>query len=44
MFEKGNPIVPWIDEGLAAIIERGVVEDLAARYLVSDASIQEIME
>lgn len=44
VFEKGNPIVPWIDEGLAAIIDRGVVEDLAARYLVSDASIQEIME
>lgn len=44
VFEKDNPIVPWINEGLEAIIARGVVEDLTDRYLVGDASIQEITE
>jgi polar amino acid transport system substrate-binding protein len=42
VFEKGNPIVPWVNDALRAIIERGVVEDLVEEYLVSDASIQEI--
>ena len=44
VFEKGNPIVEWINEGLEAIIARGVIEDLTAEYLVGDASIPEINE
>lgn len=44
VFEKGNPIVGWINDGLQAIIDRGVVEDLTAKYLVGDAAIPEINE
>ena len=42
VFEKGNPIVGWIDEGLKAIIADGVIEDLTAEYLVGDESIPTI--
>ncbi len=42
VFEKGNPIVDWIDEGLKAIIADGVIEDLTAEYLVGDESIPTI--
>jgi polar amino acid transport system substrate-binding protein len=44
VFEKGNPIVPWINDGLEAIIARGVVADLTAQYLIGDDSIPEISE
>lgn len=44
VFEEGNPIVPWINEGLEAIIARGVIADLADRYLVGDDTIPEITE
>jgi len=44
VFEKGNPIVPWINEGLEAIIARGVVADLTDEYLIGDDSIPEISE
>jgi polar amino acid transport system substrate-binding protein len=44
VFEKGNPIVPWINDGLEAIIADGVVEELTAEYLVGDDSIPEISE
>lgn len=44
VFEKGNPIVPWINDGLEAIIARGVVEDLTSEYLVGDDSIPVIAE
>lgn len=44
VFEKDNPIVPWIDEGLEAIIADGVVEDLTQQYLVGSDSIPEITE
>ena len=43
VLEKGNPIVDWIDDGLRAIIARGVIEDLTARYLVGDDTIPEIL-
>lgn len=42
IFEKGNPIVSWINSGLEAIIADGVIEDLTAKYLVGDASIPTI--
>jgi len=44
VFEKGNPIVPWINDGLEAIIARGVVADLTDEYLIGDDSIPEISE
>jgi polar amino acid transport system substrate-binding protein len=42
VFEKDNPIVPWINQGLEAIIAKGVVADLTAKYLIGDKSIPEI--
>ena len=44
VFEKDNPIVDWIDEGLAAIIADGIVADLTAVWLIGDDSIPEIAE
>ena len=42
VFEKDNPIVDWINEGLEAIISEGVIADLTAKYLIGDDSIPEI--
>lgn len=42
VFETGNPIVPWVNDALQRIIDRGVVEELRQQYLVGDESIQEI--
>jgi polar amino acid transport system substrate-binding protein len=42
VFEKGNPIVPWVNDALQAVIDDGVVEELRKQYLVADESIQEI--
>ena len=42
VFEKGNPIVEWINGGLEAIIADGVIADLTAQYLIGDESIPEI--
>ena len=42
LFEKGNQLVPWINEGLQAIIDRGVVDELVSMYLVGDEDIPEI--
>ncbi len=44
LFEFGNPLVPWVDEALSAIIERGVVDDLIATYLVADPDLPIITE
>ncbi len=44
VFEKGNPIVDWINEGLDAIIADGVVADLTSKYLIGSDSIPEISE
>lgn len=41
IFEKGNPIVQWINQGLRAIIDKGVVDRLAREYLYGDASVPE---
>lgn len=44
IFEEGSPLVPWINEGLQAIIEDGTVDALVQEYLIGDDSIQEITE
>ncbi len=44
IFEKGNPIINWINTGLEAIIAKGVVAELTAKYLIGDESIPEISQ
>ena len=44
IFEKDNPIVDWINEGLETIIAKGIVADLTELYLIGDDSIPEISE
>ncbi len=44
VFEKDNPIVEWINDGLEAIIARGVIEDLTSEYLVGDDTIPVIAQ
>ena len=44
VFELGNPLVPWVDDALEAVIADGVVDRLADEYLVGDDSIPEITE
>ena len=42
VFEKGNPLVGWINEGLKAIIADGVVDKLTKEYLIGDQPIKVI--
>ena len=42
LFEKDNTLVEWINEGLEAIMNRGVVDDLITQYLLPDRDIAEI--
>lgn len=44
LFELGNPLVDWVDEALTAVIERGVVEELKATYLIADPDLPVITE
>jgi polar amino acid transport system substrate-binding protein len=44
LFEDDNPLVEWVDEALGAIIERGVVDDLVAEYLVADPDMPVITQ
>ncbi len=44
LFEKDNPLVPWVNEALQAIIDRGVIDELISTYLVGDEEIPEITE
>jgi polar amino acid transport system substrate-binding protein len=39
LFEYGNPIVPWINEGLAALKEAGTIDQLVQKYLIADPNI-----
>jgi polar amino acid transport system substrate-binding protein len=39
IFEKDSQLVPWINEGLQAIIKKGVVAELTKKYLIGDESI-----
>lgn len=42
LFQDGNPLVDWINEGLQAIIERGVIDELIERYLLPEEELPEI--
>jgi polar amino acid transport system substrate-binding protein len=44
LFEYQNPIVDWINEGLAAIQENGTIDGLVQKYLVADPDIPVISE
>ncbi|MGV3490099.1 MAG: ABC transporter substrate-binding protein [Devosia sp.] len=44
LFEYENPIVEWINEGLAAIKADGTVDGLVQQYLVADPNIPVISE
>jgi len=44
LFEFENPLVDWVDEALTAVIERGVVDELVATYLVADPDLPVITE
>lgn len=44
LFEQGNPIVSWINEGLAAIRDNGTIDELVQEYLVADPNIPVISE
>ena len=44
VFEEGSPLVPWINEGLEAIIADGTVDALVREYLIGGDSIPEITE
>lgn len=39
LFEYNNPLVEWVDDALTAVIDRGVVEDLKAEYLIADPDL-----
>ena len=42
LFEDGSPLVDCIDQGLQALIDDGVVDDLAEQYLTGDGEIPAI--
>jgi polar amino acid transport system substrate-binding protein len=42
LFEDGSPLVDCIDQGLQALIDDGVVDDLADQYLTGDGEIPAI--
>jgi polar amino acid transport system substrate-binding protein len=44
LFQKDNPLVPWVDEALSAIILNGVVEELKAQYLIANPDLPIITE
>lgn len=39
LFEFNNPLIPWVNDALAAVIDRGVVDDLKAEYLIADPDL-----
>lgn len=44
LFAAENPIVPWINEGLAAIRDDGTIDELVQKYLVADPNIPVISQ
>ena len=44
LFAYENPIVPWINEGLAKLKEKGTIDELVKKYLVADPNIPTISE
>jgi polar amino acid transport system substrate-binding protein len=39
LFEFNNPLVSWVNDALADVIEDGVVEELKAEYLIADPDL-----
>jgi polar amino acid transport system substrate-binding protein len=44
LFEFGNPLVEWIDEGLTVLKEEGVIDALSAEFMIADPNIPVISE
>jgi len=44
LFAYENPIVPWINQGLAALKQKGTIDELVQKYLVADPSIPVISQ
>lgn len=44
LFAYDNPIVPWINEGLAGLKSKGTIDELVRKYLVADPNIPVISE
>lgn len=44
VFEKDNPIIPWINEGLAALKAKGAIAEIATQWLAGAGDIPEIKE
>jgi polar amino acid transport system substrate-binding protein len=44
LFQKDNPLVPWVNEALAAIIADGTVEALKQKYLIANPDLPVITE
>lgn len=44
LFAYENPIVPWINEGLAALKTKGTIDELVQMYLVADPNIPVISQ
>jgi polar amino acid transport system substrate-binding protein len=44
IFEFENPIVQWINKGLAAVKAKGTIDELVQTYLVADPNIPTISE
>jgi polar amino acid transport system substrate-binding protein len=44
LFGFENPIVPWINEGIAALKAKGTIDELAAKYLIADPNIPVISQ
>jgi polar amino acid transport system substrate-binding protein len=44
LFAYENPIVPWINEGLAAVKAKGTIDELVKKYLVADPNIPTISQ
>ena len=44
LFAFENPIVPWINEGIAALKAKGTIDELAAKYLIADPNIPVISQ
>jgi polar amino acid transport system substrate-binding protein len=42
LFAYQNPIVPWINEGLAALKKNGTIDQLVQKYLIADPNIPTI--
>jgi polar amino acid transport system substrate-binding protein len=44
LFGFENPIVPWINEGIAALKAKGTIDELATKYLIADPNIPVISQ